>query len=84
VEAGIPAYEITLKSASSAALPARVAGAGAPPPGADAKSGTNKEAAEAESAGARAADNLVLDESLRILADYVGLLSAPPSRTKGS
>ena len=34
VEAGIPAYEITLKSASSAALPARVAGAGAPPPGA--------------------------------------------------
>lgn len=84
VEAGIPAYEITVKSASSAALPARVAGAGAPPPGADAKSGTNKEAAEAESAGARAADNLVLDESLRILADYVGLLSAPPSRAKGS
>jgi len=75
VEAGIPAYEITVKGAGLPGLPPRVLGAAAPPPAAEAsKPGSNAE----ESAGARAADNLVLDESLRILTDYVGLLSAPP------
>ena len=85
VEAGIPAYEITVKGASSPGLPPRVAGAAmSPPASAAAKSGADKEEAEAESTRARAADNLVLDESLRILADYVGLLAAPPSRATGS
>jgi hypothetical protein len=35
-------------------------------------------------AGGRGADNLVLDESLRILADYVGLLAGPAPRPSGS
>jgi len=78
VEAGIPAYEITVKGASLPGLPPRRTGAATPPPGAAvAKPGATKEEAEAEAAQSRAPDNLVLDESLRILADYVGLLSAP-------
>jgi carboxyl-terminal processing protease len=75
VNAGIPAYEITVKGAGLPGLPPRGLGVAAPPPeAAAAKSGANAD----ESAGAYAADNLVLDESLRILADYVGLPSAPP------
>jgi carboxyl-terminal processing protease len=85
MEAGIPAYEITVKGASAPGLPARATGAGAPPPASAAlKPGANKEEAEAEAAHARAADNLVLDESLRILADYVGLLEAPPRKVTKS
>lgn len=84
MEAGIPAYEITVKGAGLPGLPAAGTGAATPPTGAAAsKRGANKEEAEAEAAQARAADNLVLDESLRILADYVGLLSAPRSQTTG-
>ena len=74
VDASIPAYEITVKGAGAPGLPPRVQGAAAPPDAAATKSGTNPE----ESAGAHAADSLVLDESLHILADYVGLLAAPP------
>jgi hypothetical protein len=75
LEAGIPAYEITVKAAGLPGLPARVQGAGTSPPVAAApKSGADKD--EPESAGAHAADNLVLEESLRILADYVGLLTS--------
>jgi len=85
LEAGIPAYEILVKGASLPGLPPRVAGAAMTPPASAApRAGANKEEAEAESAAARAADNLVLDESLRILADYVGLRSAPPKRATGS
>jgi carboxyl-terminal processing protease len=80
VEAAIPAYEITVKNASAPGLPPRLAGAAATPPpdAAAAKSGATKDESESDSAGAHAVDNLVLDESLRILADYVGLLAAPP------
>ena len=82
VESGIPAYEITVKAAGVPGLPPRLTGLATPPPAAAAAKSGAKE--ESESAGARAADNLVLDESLRILADYVGLLSATPSRATGS
>jgi carboxyl-terminal processing protease len=83
VDADIPAYEITVKGASLPGLPPRIQGAAkSPKAAATAKPGANTE--EAESTGAHAADNLVLDESLRILGDYIGLLSAPPSRATGS
>jgi carboxyl-terminal processing protease len=82
VDASIPAYEITVKGAGVPGLPARGQGAAAPPPSAAAKPGANTEESES-TAGAHAADNLVLDEALRILADYVGLLSAPPKRSDG-
>jgi carboxyl-terminal processing protease len=82
-DASIPAYEITVSGAASSGLPPRTAGAGQPPsPAAAARSAADSE--EPESAAGRGADNLVLDESLRILADYVGLLATPPARPKGS
>jgi carboxyl-terminal processing protease len=82
VDATISAYEITVKGAGAPGLPPRLVGAGAPPSKAEAaRAGANED--ESESAGAHAADNLILGESLRILADYVGLLAAPPSQAKG-
>jgi carboxyl-terminal processing protease len=73
-EAAVPVYEITVKAAGQPGLPPRLAHTGgdkaAPKAGADADA--------AETAAGRAAEGLVLDESLRILADYVGLLARPP------
>jgi carboxyl-terminal processing protease len=75
-EASVPAYEITVKAAGLPGLPPRLTSlakpaSGAAPPKADA------DADAAETAGARAADGLVLNEALHILADYVGLLARP-------
>jgi carboxyl-terminal processing protease len=82
-DAAIPAYQITVSGATSSGLPPRTAGAGQPPsPAAASRAASDND--DGESAGARAADNLVLDEALRILADYVGLLSAPSGRPTGS
>jgi carboxyl-terminal processing protease len=80
-ESRISAYEITVKDAASPGLPARIgstvrADGGAP------VSSAETETKEAKAADARAVDNLVLDESLRVLADYVSLRSkATPKRT---
>ncbi len=75
-EAGVPAYEITVKDAKRPGLPPRTTSATKPAP--DAGASPSGEAPEdAESIAAQAADELVLDESLHILADYVGLLAAP-------
>ncbi|HVV51605.1 MAG TPA: carboxy terminal-processing peptidase [Polyangia bacterium] len=72
----IPSYEITVKDAGLPGLPPRMAGTIEPPPPGAAKPDADPD--EPASAGARAADSLVLDESLHILADYVGLLAGPP------
>jgi carboxyl-terminal processing protease len=83
-DARIPAYEITVRGAGLPGLPPRLAGAGQPPSGAAAsKSAPDGEEPES-GGGGHAADDLVLDESLRILADYVGLFSGPSSRASGS
>jgi carboxyl-terminal processing protease len=70
-DAGIPTYQITVKDTRSSGLPPRMAGTIEPPdaPGTKHEADTD----ESASAGARAADGLILDESLRILADYVAL-----------
>ena len=70
-DASIPTYQITVKDTRSSGLPPRMAGTIEPPdaPGTKHEADTD----ESASAGARAADGLILDESLRILADYVAL-----------
>ena len=73
-DATIPTYQITVKDTRSSGLPPRVAGTIEPPDAAGSK--READADEPASAGARAADGLILDESLRILADYVGLRDA--------
>jgi hypothetical protein len=75
-EAAVPVYEITVKTAGLPGLPPRLASRDKPE-SATAASHAGADVDAAETAGARAADGLVLDESLRILADYVGLLARP-------
>jgi carboxyl-terminal processing protease len=77
-EAAIPVYEITVKAAALPGLPPRLASTAKPAAG-GAASNSGADVDAAETAGARAADGLVLDESVRILADYVGLLARPAS-----
>ena len=75
-EASVPAYEITVKNAGAPGLPPRMASTAKPrPESAAPKSGDSLD--ESDSNAAHAADDLVLDESLRILADYVRLLAGP-------
>jgi carboxyl-terminal processing protease len=78
-ESGIPAYEITVAGAGLPGLPPRMANKPKRPgEAAIAKSG-DEGIEDPESSAAHAADELVLDESLRVLADYVGLLDHPPA-----
>jgi carboxyl-terminal processing protease len=80
-DASIPAYQITVEDAAGPGLPPRMTGAGKPRPDvAVSRSGDALE--ETESAAADAAGQLVLDESLRILADYVRLLPGSARRGK--
>ena len=73
--AGIPAYEITVKDAGQPGLPPRVGST--PKPKTDAAvHASPDDLDEPQSAAAGAADDLVLGESLHILADYVGLLGS--------
>ena len=78
--ARIPTREITVQDAASPGLPPPSASKGPAGPGAGAASG-EADTKAATAAEARAADDLVLGESLRVLADYVGLRStASPHR----
>jgi carboxyl-terminal processing protease len=74
-EAAVPVYEITVQAAGRPGLPPRLTSLTKP---GDAGSKPGSAADASETAGARAADGLVLDEALRILADYVGLRARPP------
>ena len=75
-DASVPVHEITVKDANLPGLPPRIAEPGKPSPDlAVARSSDSLD--ETESTAANAADQLVLDESLRILADYVRLLTGP-------
>jgi carboxyl-terminal processing protease len=80
-DATIPTYQITVKDTRSSGLPPRSAGTIEPPEPAQAKH--DAEGEEPATAGARAADGLILDESLRILADYVDS-RANPARSSAS
>jgi carboxyl-terminal processing protease len=78
-ESSIPTYEITVAGASLSGLPPRMARtAKRTGDDASAKSGDDP-LDDPGSIAAHAADELVLDESLRVLADYVGLLDHPPA-----
>jgi carboxyl-terminal processing protease len=81
-EASVPAYEITLKDAGVPGLPPRMASAGKPRPEAEA-SASGDTLDEDKSSASSTADDLVLDESLRVLGDYVRQL-AGPARAGGS
>jgi carboxyl-terminal processing protease len=82
---GIPVYEITVKGAAAPGLPPRRTGMMMKkPPSAAAASTPAKDTDEPESAAGQAGDELVLDESLRILADYVGLRTGASSPASGS
>jgi carboxyl-terminal processing protease len=78
-ESGIPSYEITVASAGQPGLPPRTAGT----PKRSAAEVFPKSGDDAlddpESTAAHAADELVLDESLHVLSDYVGLLDHSPA-----
>jgi carboxyl-terminal processing protease len=71
-EDALPTYEITVKAAGQPGLPPRLAHPSKPATAADAAKPAN-DADAAETAAGRAADGLVLDEALRILADYIGM-----------
>jgi carboxyl-terminal processing protease len=76
-QAAVPTYEITVKAAGQPGLPPRLTSTVKPPASAAAKPGADADAAE--TAAGRAVDGVVLSEALHILADYVGLLTRPPS-----
>jgi carboxyl-terminal processing protease len=75
------AYEITLKDAARPGLPITMAEAqkAVPPhPGGSAKGGADPEADAAGGASGPSSDDLILNESLRILGDYVRLQGGAP------
>jgi hypothetical protein len=78
-ESGIPAYEITVAAAAQAGLPARMSSTPKRPGDANAKPGDDGLEDPESGAAAHAADELILDESLHVLGDYVGLLEHPPA-----
>jgi carboxyl-terminal processing protease len=78
-ESAIPTYELTVAGAGLPGLPPRTVGT-------PKRSGDEALAKPSDdglddpgSTAAHAADELVLDESLHVLADYVGLLEHPPA-----
>ena len=74
------AYEITLRNASAPGLPSPLASSNNtvkkdsedPPPGGD--------ESDADARGRPATEDIILDESVQILSDYVNLLSRPSAR----
>ena len=79
-------YEITVKSASLPGLPQRLAVAPKPPATRDGKpAGGASSAFGGTSAGRSPEENLILNESLSILADYIRLLEhSAPTKPRGA
>jgi carboxyl-terminal processing protease len=81
-ESGIPTYQITVAAAGQPGLPPRMASTPKGPGDANADPTTSAKSGDDAlenpgSTAAHAADELILDESLRVLSDYVGLLEKP-------
>jgi carboxyl-terminal processing protease len=74
---GLTTYDITLKNASSPGLPAPVA----PLAGTKSAPANEKAARDSEAKIRSATDDIILNEGVRILADYVNVLSPPADKS---